>query len=125
MITVDIVPMAKPRMTSSDKWKKRAVVQRYWAFKDEWKRQVDADFDLNYCELEFVLPMPKSWSKKKRDLMRGTHHTQKPDLDNLLKAVGDAQLKDDSGIHTLCGLRKNWGDVGKILIEEIGDELPW
>ncbi|MCR4339433.1 MAG: RusA family crossover junction endodeoxyribonuclease, partial [Gemmatimonadaceae bacterium] len=36
---------------------------------------------------EFRLPMPPSWSNKKRLAMIGQPHAQKPDIDNLLKAV--------------------------------------
>ena len=36
-ITLNIVPVAKPRMTQSDKWKKRPVVQKYWKYKDDLK----------------------------------------------------------------------------------------
>ena len=124
-MNIDIVPLAKPRMVRGDKWKKRPVVQRYWAFKAEWRLKVRADFDLNYKNIEFILPMPKSWSKKKQKEMCDTAHCSKPDLDNLLKAVGDAQLDDDSAIHTLGGLRKSWGRKGMIVVTEMGDGLPW
>ena len=33
----------------------------------------------------FILPMPKSWSKKKKQLMHGKPHIIKPDLDNIIK----------------------------------------
>ena len=29
-ITLNITPVAKPRMTQSDKWKKRPIVEKYW-----------------------------------------------------------------------------------------------
>ena len=48
--------------------------------------------------------------------MDGMAHTQKPDLDNLLKAVFDAHLSDDSGIHTIGGVSKIWGLKGRISI---------
>ncbi len=34
--------------------------------------------------------MPASWSKRKRAQMAGQFHTQKPDADNITKAVKDA-----------------------------------
>jgi len=55
-----------------------------------------------------VLAPAKSWSKKKERLLLGELHQQKPDRDNIDKAVLDALFKDDSGIS--CGLiRKIWG----------------
>ena len=41
--------------------------------------------------LVFYLPIPKSWSKKRRlQAQEGkVHHTGKPDLDNLIKSVSD------------------------------------
>jgi len=47
---------------------------------------------------------------------------QRPDLDNLLKALADAVCPDDdSHIWHLVGLSKVWGDDGRILIEEAED----
>jgi Holliday junction resolvase RusA-like endonuclease len=40
-------------------------------------------------EVLFVMPIPKSWSKKKREAMVGQPHICKPDIDNLLKSVLD------------------------------------
>jgi len=61
--------------------------------------------------------MPGSWSKKKRALMDGKPHMQKPDWDNLGKAISDAIYKDDSGIYDIW-ITKFWGFEGKIIIEE-------
>lgn len=38
----------------------------------------------------FAMPIPSSWSKKKREEMLCKPHTQKPDMDNLQKLVYDA-----------------------------------
>jgi Holliday junction resolvase RusA-like endonuclease len=122
---VYLTPVAKPRMTRSDKWKKRPVTDRYWKFKNEWKKQVPSALDLNYKQIEFVMPMPKSWSKKKRAEMDGKPHTQKPDLDNLLKGIGDAHYQDDSVIHCLDGIKKTWGVAGFIVITNQDCDLPW
>lgn len=55
-----------------------------------------------------------SWSKKRRAEALGQYHTQKPDADNILKAVKDALNRiawaDDSQVaETIC--RKLWGDL--------------
>ena len=52
--------------------------------------------------MEFVMPIPKSLSRKQRSALMGKEHTKKPDLDNLIKAVLDAlngvAYEDDSKI---------------------------
>ena len=62
------------------------------------------------------MPMPKSWSGKKQKEMDRQPHQQKPDLDNLLKGLGDAVYDDDSGIHQIEA-RKIWGKQGMLIIE--------
>ncbi len=69
--------------------------------------------------LKFYMPMPKSWSNKKRDTMHGTPHQQKPDWDNLAKAVCDALKKDDQTIWK-CQTSKVWTNEGAIAIEAGG-----
>ncbi|HEC44794.1 MAG TPA: RusA family crossover junction endodeoxyribonuclease [Bacteroides sp.] len=113
-----INPCPAPRMTQSDRWNKRPVVQRYFAFRDELKYLAY----LNGCEgipgtldaIIFSIPMPKSWSNKKRAEMEGTAHTQTPDLDNLLKAFLDALCPQDSYIHCIGKLKKVWSKEGNI-----------
>jgi len=88
--------MAKPRMTRSDKWKVRPIVAAYRAYKDELRIMgVELDMDRFYHVI-FVMPMPKSWSEKKRDEMRYTRHQQVPDKDNLEKGLLDALFSDDA-----------------------------
>ena len=72
----------------------------------------------------FRLPMPKSWSKKKRAEMNGRPHKQKPDVDNCAKALLDAMYADDSHIHTIA-LRKVWAESGSIEIREWDFGDPW
>lgn len=111
-----ITPIPKPRQTQSDRWKQRPCVMRYRAFKDQIKASGLAVPECG-CRMIFVLPMPSSWSKKKKDRMRGMPHKQRPDTDNLVKAVLDAVLTEDSHIYHVDGL-KFWGDSGQIIIEE-------
>jgi len=44
------------------------------------------------------LPMPKSWSKKKKSAMAGRPHRQKPDRDNIDKAAPGDSLSVDQVI---------------------------
>jgi len=108
-----IAPMAKPRMTRSDKWKKRDCVMRYRTFKDECRlRGVIVP---EAAHVTYIVPMPNSWSKKKRDSMRGKPHQQRPDLDNFDKGLLDAVLEEDSHIWKLYS-SKVWGDAGWIIV---------
>lgn len=117
---IPIIPLGKPRMTQRDKWAKRPCVMRYRAFADELRLKVGKLPD-DPIRVQFVayLPIPKSWSEKKKMLNRGCHHRQKPDIDNIGKAIMDALLKDDSGIAS-CEMVKYWDDgLGPRLILEI------
>ena len=118
MIILDITPVPKPRQTRADKYKKRPPVMRYRAFADEVRLKLPRDFDFNYKAIEFHIPMPKSWGIKKKHKMAGKPHTQKPDLDNLLKALLDAHTNDDSGIHELSCIAKIWARDGSIRIQD-------
>lgn len=111
---LDITPVPKPRMTRADKWKKRDSVLRYRAFADEIRLKLPRDFDLNGKSIEFTMAMPKSWSKKKKVSLDGTPHRQTPDLDNLIKALLDAHMSDDSGIWCLGMVSKIWGYTGQL-----------
>lgn len=59
--------------------------------------------------------MAKSWSKKKKAEMDGEYCRQKPDLDNLCKAILDAAYKEDSIVADIR-LTKVWGYTGSIEI---------
>jgi len=109
-----VEPMGKPRMTKSDKWKKRPVVQRYWAFKDKLNLE-KGSFQMplyNYWII-FYIPMAKSWSLKKKKLHVGNlHQQQKPDKDNLEKAFLDALLDEDHGVAD-GRVSKVWAPTGE------------
>lgn len=112
----NIVPVAKPRMTRRDQWKKRPATEKYWAYKDQIRK---ASIVLPPCyHIHFVLPMPTSWSKQKKRDMVFTPHTQRPDKDNLEKGFLDALYEEDSAIWT-GHVSKWWGDTGCIIIESI------
>lgn len=113
----EIKPLAKPRMTRADAWRKRPCVLKYWAYKDELVKLAKAQKYVPHPDdaLFFSLPMPSSWSLKKSDAKLADYHTQKPDLDNLIKGFWDALLDDDSGLHKVVAF-KMWGIVGQIIV---------
>ncbi len=113
----NVVPMGKPRMTRADKWKKRPEVLRYRAFCDH-VRLLGVKLPEANSHITFILPMPKSWSKKKRAEMNGKPHQSKPDKDNLEKALLDALFEDDAHIWD-SRVTKLWGEVRQIIIREI------
>mgnify|MGYP003654086905 CR=1 FL=1 len=119
-----ITPVPAPRMTKQDVWLKprRPCVARYFAFQDHvalLKIEVS-----ERCRIVFYMPMPKSWSKKKKELMHLQPHQQTPDGDNLEKALLDSvfrdniKFKDDSHIWQVHR-EKRWSYEGGIAIETI------
>lgn len=114
--TYSIIPIPKPRMTQRDKWKIRDCVVRYRAFCDE-VRLHKITLQESGHHITFVLPMPKSWSKKKRADMDRKPHQQKPDVDNLTKALLDAVFDEDCRVYDIR-TTKLWGEYGEIIIEE-------
>lgn len=67
--------------------------------------------------LVFQVPMPKSWSNKKKEAMLGKPHIQRPDLDNFIKLWSDAcneiLYNDDSQIYQIVAT-KVWAEKGGI-----------
>lgn len=115
MSEYDIEPTPKPRMTQRDKWKKRPAVLRYHAFKDEVKLK-GVSVPESGASVSFYMPMPKTWSKKKKASLVGEPHQQEPDVDNLLKALLDAVYDDDSGVWDIRA-SKIWSYQGKIVVD--------
>lgn len=118
MTRIPLAPMPKPRMTRADRWKKRPVIERYWAWCADLRRLWgDRPFPEAGATLIFRVPMPASWSKKKRAAMDGQPHRQRPDVDNYAKAVLDALHTDDSGVWDLRVV-KRWAVDGAIELHE-------
>lgn len=116
MTIYKITPVPAPRMTQSDKWKKRECVLRYFAFRDEvrFKRVTIPDAG---AHVTFTMPMPKSWSEAKKERMNHTPHQQTPDVDNLTKALLDSVFGQDCGVWDIR-VTKVWGYEGAIEIRE-------
>lgn len=114
MITLTINPCSKPRMTQSDRWRRRPCVIRYREYCDEIALAGVKTLP-ERLRVVFGVPMPKSWSNKKRDRLRGQPHQQRPDIDNLIKAFLDAVYHhaDDAHIYEIHAC-KVWADLGYI-----------
>lgn len=105
-------------MTQRDKWAKRPEVLRYRAFCDV-ARLLRIDVP-PACRIVFHIPMPPSWTKKQRADNEGQPHLQKPDLDNLAKALLDAVYEDDSCVWRIEAT-KLWAREGAIEVEAISE----
>lgn len=112
---IPVAPVPKPRMTRSDRWKKRPAVLRYWDFCDAL-RQHYTDTVPDRVVLTFHIPMPASWAKKKKASMMNMPHQQKPDIDNYVKAFLDALCEDDSYVYGIKA-EKYWSTEGFIEVD--------
>tara|TARA_R110001592_G_scaffold171756_3_gene410185 strand:+ start:792 stop:1289 length:498 start_codon:yes stop_codon:yes gene_type:complete len=126
----DVCPVAAPRMTQSDRWKinpehpdinkrQRPVVTKYWSYKNILILQKNL---MNYevksiLDVLFLIPMPKSWSIKKKEQMNGLPCKVRPDTDNLMKAIKDTFCKEDSHIWRETA-EKRWAYAGSVIIFE-------
>lgn len=114
----NIKPIAAPRMTQADRWKKRPIVLRYWDYKDQLREHMEGvDLPESY-HIHFIIGMAKSWSKKKKALMVGKPHKQRPDKDNLEKGFLDALFSEDCEVWD-GRVTKWWGYKPGIVIESI------
>lgn len=112
----DIEPLAKPRMTRRDKWKKRPVVLKYFAFKDQIRLH-GVTLPEDGFKVIFRLPMPASWSMKKKTMLQDKPHRSKKDIDNLQKALFDSVYDgEDDGLIWNVWAQKLWSVKGSIEI---------
>ena len=101
-----------------ERWTKRA--QSYFKYKEDLQK-LGVELPDAGAFIQFNMPIPKSWPKRKKEDMRGRHHQQTPDLSNLLKALEDAARygddQDDKTIWHYGGLAKIWADEGSIVVK--------
>lgn len=85
-----------------------------------WAEATGFKMPHGYFAVWYLVPMPPSWRKKKRDAMRGQPHQNTPDFDNFTKQLFDAIMPrrnrvsgekgaDDRKIHC-CAIFKKWVD---------------
>lgn len=118
----DVVPVPAPRMNQADRWKKRPCVIRYFEYRDQVRAIAEEQgFTLpGQFYLWFQLPMPKSWSQRKKRMMFGEPCLSKPDTDNLAKGFFDC-FGEDKHVWSVQ-LTKTWHDAGRIVVTAPYDE---
>lgn len=116
MIGYYITPVAAPRMTRRDKFAPSKAAQKYFAFRNECRLK-RLTIPESGAHVTFVIPVPKSWSAKKKAAHINQPHRSTPDADNLLKAVLDAIYDDDRAVWDIR-VTKRWGVIGQIIVDE-------
>lgn len=104
---------------------KRNRIQRYWDYKKALKAVADIEgfvMPKKGAWVKFYVPMPKSWSDKKKKEMDFQDNEQTPDADNFYKAFADSLMKQDKTISDYRA-SKFWYS-GKGHIEITLGELP-
>ena len=117
-----VVPVSAPRQVRKDKWDPSPHVQKYRAFRDEVRIR-GVRVPIEGFHIVFLIPMPKSWPNYKKEKMRYKPHRQKPDKDNLEKALLDALYGEDSFIWTGT-VTKLWHDTGGIVVDDYLNTTP-
>lgn len=111
-----IDPMGAVRMNAKTMFLKNKSgdrARKYLTYKNKLKEL--GIILTNTPEVIFEIKMPDSWSLKKKHAMNGEPHQQKPDIDNLIKGLFDAVLKEDKQIYKVTA-KKRWATEGSIII---------
>ena len=122
MITVNIKPMSAIRMTQRGKWVNTSAI-RYlnykrdvgYQLKEQCLKPLEGAVRL---DMTFYMPMPDSWSRKRKSAHAGLPVTAKNgDIDNLCKGLMDAAngivYADDCQV-TDVTMRKRYAYQGSI-----------
>lgn len=108
-------------------YKRKKYIERYNAYKEALVEEAsEKGFtipDHNF-EVSFFIPVPRTWTKKKKAAMHFKLHRPRPDIDNFLKALFDPLKKQDASIAHLSGLQKRWVNSTTGWIEIIITEGP-
>ena len=118
--TLTVQPMGAVRMTRFTPRNKGAA-GRYATYKEEIRLKRLPIPESGY-HLVFLFKLSPSWSNKKKAEKLYTPHTQKPDRDNLEKAVLDSLFADDA--HIWDGrTTKLWAKRPGLILTTAGTEL--
>ena len=104
-------------MTQRDRWKVRPATTKFYVFRDFVKAHMPEGYTIpDHAVIVFHVEMAPSWSKKKKLDHVGQLHRNKPDIDNMLKALLDSVYEDDAGVAALTVVKK-WCYQGEGRIE--------
>lgn len=133
-IILNITPLTHVRTTQGDRvffriprhklrpsgLKRLLRIEKYNKYKVELSAEAKAKgFKMPHqgASIKFFIPVPKSWSKKKKKQYHQTLHQSRPDLDNYLKALVDSICDEDKYIAHYGELAKYWVDFDRGWIE--------
>ena len=122
-LDIDPIPAPRPRLSKFSVYNTSAyteyketiklMLRKMFYGKDTWH---DGAIKI---DIDFYIPMPKSWSQKKKEKLINQYHLQKPDKDNFEKPISDCMegifFKDDCQVAD-GRVIKRWADMGKIII---------
>lgn len=99
-----------PQETEEGRW----LLAASGKISERISKPIETSIDMT---IRFIMPIPSSWSKKKKD--NPVPHTSKPDIDNMCKFCLDCLngylFKDDKQITTLVAI-KEYGDCPETII---------
>jgi Holliday junction resolvase RusA-like endonuclease len=126
IVRFNITPQTNVRSTQGDRiyfripesklhapgLKRKLRLVRYNDYKDSifvLSRKHQFTFPNQGCHIRFYIPCPRSWSQKKKARYHGMMHQNKPDIDNLVKAIFDSLFKEDKNVSHFQA-SKRWVD---------------
>ncbi len=118
------VAKARPRFRANHKPydPQSAISQRIkWEIKSQWEQEpLETALEVT---MVFLMPYPKSWSKKKKENYKNIPHITKSDLDNMIKQYLDCMngivYRDDSLVTSIVATKMYCDHEGETQIEVI------
>jgi Holliday junction resolvase RusA-like endonuclease len=104
---IPILPMGAVRTTQKQKFVDERA-KRYRTYKQQIailvRRHLKTPTEKPVMvDITFYMPIPTSWSRKKKEKNNGAVHKSKPDIDNLIKGLFDSlnkiSWKDDNQVY--------------------------
>lgn len=115
------IPCLRPKIKGKNFYDTQSKIKENygWQVKSQLHPSFTPMSDPIHLRLEFYMPIPVSYSKKKKELLNGMFHFKKPDLSNLIKFVEDALngiIWMDDRIITSINASKYYGKESKTVI---------
>lgn len=111
------IPWVRPRRKGNKYYdpQVKKKIEKQWELKSQIKCLYKNSDPLKVT-IEFHMPIPKSWTKLKKQRSINKPHSSRPDIDNLLKFMNDSLnsilWKDDALIYEVH-IRKFYSDEPK------------